>query len=274
MAIIASDLDGTLLRSDGTFGARTVAALEDVQDRGWTVVFVTGRPPRWMEAVADATGHRGLAICANGGLLLDLATMEVVHAEPFADGAGPEVLERLRRAAPDLTFGVEWADGFAHLPTYPRGTRRSELAAGAAHTVEDAAELFLRPVIKLLARHPSRSSDELAEALTSLVEDVATLTFSSTGLLELSAPGVTKAWALARFATEHGVDAADVVAFGDMPNDLAMLEWAGRSVAVANAHPLVVAAADELTGSNDAEGVADVLDSLGPPARIGVGGHR
>ena len=82
---------------------------------------------------------------------------------------------------------------------------------------------------------------------------------SSTALLEISAPGVTKASTLAQVASGLGVEAADVIAFGDMPNDLPMLTWAGTSYAMADAHPSVVAAADHLAPGHDEDGVAQVL---------------
>ena len=87
-------------------------------------------------------------------------------------------------------------------------------------------------------------------------------TWSVDGLVEISAAGVTKAAALARVCDRLGIDAADVVAFGDMPNDLALLAWAGTSYAVSNAHPSVLAAADHVTASNDEDGVAEALAGI------------
>ena len=261
-AVVATDLDGTLVRSDGTIGERTLQAVHAVQDAGSTVVFVTGRPPRFLKPVADLTGHRGIALCANGALVLDLATEEVLEAHPFPAAAGLETLTRLRTELPDLSFGVEWADGFAHEPSYPRGLRQSENLRGAAQAVDDVEDLFANPVVKLLARHDTMSSDELAVRLTELVDDLATVTHSSVGLLEISVSGVTKASALEQFVKHRGATADDVIAFGDMPNDLAMLQWAGRSVAVANAHPKVREVADEVTASNDQDGVGIVLERL------------
>jgi hydroxymethylpyrimidine pyrophosphatase-like HAD family hydrolase len=105
--------------------------------------------------------------------------------------------------------------------------------------------------------------DLLALARGVVAEEVATLTHSSyDGLLEISAAGITKATTLAEVVGRCGHGAADVVAFGDMPNDLPMLAWAGHSVAVANAHDEVLAAVDEVTASNDDDGVAQVLEAL------------
>lgn len=286
-AVVATDLDGTLLRSDGTVGPRTLRALEAVQDAGATVVFVTGRPPRRLAPVADITGHRGVAICANGALVVDLSSGDVLVSHAFDEEIGLATLTRLREECPELVFGVEWADGFAHEENYPaeplpsgsprevpnspgaarppEGSSfpdgpRSPDVRSAAQAVTSVEDLFARPVVKLLARHHTLSADDLAERLTEVVDEVATVTHSSVGLLEISAAGITKAFALAQFVEERGLDAGDAIAFGDMPNDVPMLQWAGWAIAVANAHPDVRAIADEITASNDEDGVGVALE--------------
>ena len=122
-------------------------------------------------------------------------------------------------------------------------------------------DLLGEPVIKVLARHPSRTSADMAQAARHAVGHLVDVTYSAGGgLLECSVRGVTKAHGLERAAAHHGVAPTDVVAFGDMPNDLAMLRWAGHGVAVANAHPDVLHVADEVTASNLDDGVASVLE--------------
>lgn len=254
--VVASDLDGTVVRSDGTFSDRTRAALAAVEAAGATFVMVTGRPVRWMHAVAEQTGHRGLAVCANGALLYDLHTEEVVRSWLLSSTAAHDVVQSLRAALPGIAFAVERLHlGFAHEPTYrPRWDSTDPITQGPVE------QLLSDDVVKLLARHEELGSDELLAAARSAVPEGAELTHSSSdGLLEISATGVSKASGLATVCAGLSVDAADVVAFGDMPNDLPMLAWAGRGVAVANAHPEVLAAADDVTGSNDEDGVADYL---------------
>jgi Cof subfamily protein (haloacid dehalogenase superfamily) len=261
--LVATDIDGTLLRSDGTISDRTRRAVAAVEEAGVPFVLVTGRPPRWLAPVRDQLDHRGIAICANGALVMDLHTDEVVRVDAFEPDIGRQVLERIRGLDAAVAVGVEWPDGFAHEAGYPRGrSRRPELVAHAAVDVDDDEAFFARPVIKVLVRAPDGPLDALAQQLGAATDGLATVTWSMTGLLEISAVGVDKAAALARFAADHGVDAADAVAFGDMPNDLPMLAWVGRGVAVANAHPLVLEAADETTGANDDDGVAQVLEQL------------
>jgi hydroxymethylpyrimidine pyrophosphatase-like HAD family hydrolase len=122
--------------------------------------------------------------------------------------------------------------------------------------------LLGQPAIKLLVRQLDASSDVMAAAVSELLgAGHLDVTFSTGyGLIELSAPGVTKATGLARLAGELGVARADVLALGDMPNDLSMLRWAGHGVAMANAHPAVLESADEITALNSEDGLALILE--------------
>jgi Cof subfamily protein (haloacid dehalogenase superfamily) len=255
-SLVASDLDGTLVRSDGTVSDRTRAAIAAVEEAGAAFVMVTGRPTRWMSAVAEQTGHHGVAVCANGALVYDLHTETVVRSYLLTTRAARDVVDALRGAIPGIAFAVErFTEGFAHEPAYrPRWDSTDPL------TQAPVEQLLSSDVVKLLARHEELGSDELLAAARAAVGEGATLTHSSgDGLLEISAADVSKASGLASLADELGVAAQDAVAFGDMPNDLPMLVWAGLGVAVANAHPEVLDVADEVTASNDDDGVAQVL---------------
>jgi len=254
---VATDLDGTVVRSDGTISDRTRRALAAVEDAGAVLVLVTGRPPRWMPPIVEATGHRGVAICANGAVVFDLHTSIVVRHSLLSAEAIRAVVDALQRDAPGIAFAVERHDtGFAHEPSY-----RPRWDGDDPKAVRPLTELIAAGAVKLLARHDDMDADELLAVARQSVGDLGTLTHSSIdGLLEISAAGVSKASGLASLASEYGIDAADVVAFGDMPNDLPMLAWAGRGIAVANAHPEVLAIADEVAAGNDDDGVAQVLE--------------
>lgn len=254
--VVASDLDGTLMRSDGTVSTRTRAVIAAVEAAGAAFVMVTGRPPRWMTSVAEQTGHRGLAVCANGALVYDLHTEQVVESFLLGAAAAKQVAHQLRAQIPGVAFAAEHHERpFAHEQAYvPRWD------SGDPRITTTVDELLTHDVVKLLARHPELGPDEFLERAHEVVGDSCTVTHSSTdGLLEISAAGVSKATGLALVCAQLGVEPAEVVAFGDMPNDLPMLAWAGLGVAVANAHPSVLAAADELTESNDEDGVASYL---------------
>lgn len=259
--LVATDLDGTALRTDGTISSRTAAAFARVEEAGGALVFVTGRPPRWMHSVAGAVRHRGLAICANGALVYDLRTEEIVESHLIEAEVLEECVARLRRQVPGLRFSVEYEGGFAHEAAYVLG--RWDARELSYRQIVAVAALTSQPCAKLLAQHPSMDPDELHRGVLEIVGDLVTPTHSSgRALIEMSAHGVTKATALGTLAEEMGIKATEVVAFGDMPNDLPMLTWAGTSYAVANAHRDVLAAVDHVTAANNDDGVAVVLETL------------
>jgi Cof subfamily protein (haloacid dehalogenase superfamily) len=260
--LIASDMDGTLLRWDDTVSEATVAELERWRADGVPVVLATGRPPRWMHRIRAVLGH-GTAVCCNGAVVMDLERFEITDEEPLH----PEVLEsvtaELRRRQPDTWFAVEYGLEFRHEPIYR--PRWDVDAPGVAEA--SLAELVAQPVAKLLARHESLPRDEFVALVEEVIGDQATVTHSSTdALAEISAPGVTKASGLSRVAARHGIGPEDVVVFGDMPNDIAAFEWVraagGRAVAMAHAHPDLMAVATDVTGTNEDDGVAAFLAAL------------
>ncbi|TMQ94215.1 HAD family phosphatase [Actinomadura soli] len=264
--MIATDLDGTIVRSDGTLSDRTIAALARVERAGAVLAMVTGRPPRWMTEVAAAVRHHGVAICANGAVLYDLHTDTVLRTSEITPEVIAETVGRLRALVPELRFAVEYPTGFVFETSYNLERWDAESLGGRP---VDPDRLADRSGTKLLAFHAGADADELTEKAVEAVGDLVTVTNSSgRGLLEMSAHGVTKASALAALCAEHGIASGDVVAFGDQLNDLPMLTWAGTSYAVANAHPLVLAAVTHKTSSNDDDGVAEVLERLfpAPPA--------
>jgi Cof subfamily protein (haloacid dehalogenase superfamily) len=261
--LVAIDLDGTLLHSDGTVSDRTRRALAAVRARGTTVVLVSARHPAGLAEVAKEAGVGGLAICSNGASVLDLDTGSLSRLRQVETEVATRLVKALRERAPGVLFAVEVRDelafehGFSAWDNWehPPGTRYA-----------DALELVAEPVVRLICRHENYALDVLASLVTELVGDTATVVIPGTWTVEVSAAGVNKATALAELCGELGIDASEVLAMGDYPNDLPMLGWAGRAVAVANAHPDVLAAADEITASNDDDGVAVVLERLTGPA--------
>jgi Cof subfamily protein (haloacid dehalogenase superfamily) len=257
--LVATDVDGTLLRSDGTIDPRTRRAIDRLEAAGVPFVLCTARPPRWMRQLAEATGHRGVAVCLNGSVIWDLHTDTMVETFPFAVDTAREVVARLRAALPEATWALERHGVFCREPRYvPHWPVPHD-------SIVDEFDVLLEVApLQMMVRHPSLTGDELLAHARELLSDLAQLSHSSSAdtLLEIGAAGVSKASGLAVLCERAGIDRADVVAFGDMPNDLAMLEWAGRSVAVANAHAEVLVIADEVTASNDEGGVAQVLERL------------
>ncbi|MFX4285316.1 HAD family hydrolase [Janibacter sp. G349] len=261
--LIATDLDGTLLRSDGTVSARSVDALRAVADAGLETVLVTARPPRWLDELAHVVGTRGVALCGNGAFRYDVAERRVFGVRSIPREVVTEVVRDLREQLPGTGFAAERHSGlaaesmFAAIHDHPE-----ELVT--THAIEHLTDAG---VGKLLARNPHLDDEEFIVAVTEIVGDRAVVAFSGAGgLAEVSAKGVTKAAALAGWCAELGIDAGEVWAFGDMPNDLPMLTWAGRSFAVANAHDDVLAAATDRALANDEDGVAQVLEGLLRPS--------
>jgi Cof subfamily protein (haloacid dehalogenase superfamily) len=256
---VACDLDGTLLRSDGTVDDRTKEALAAVEAAGSLVLICTARPARWMRPLAEATGHHGVAICANGGVVWDLHADAAIEEFPLEPEIARQIVAALQEGLPGGHWAVERASGFGHEPSYeprwpvPEGT-----------VVEAVDGLVSQPSLKLMLRHRDLMADELLQRARVLVGHLAELSHSNSAdsLLEIAAAGVSKASALTRVCAERGIASEEVVAFGDMPNDLPMLRWAGHAVAVANAHPELLEAADEVTTSNDEAGVARVLERM------------
>jgi Cof subfamily protein (haloacid dehalogenase superfamily) len=256
--LVASDLDGTLLLPDETVSERTRAALAAAKAAGVTVVLVSGRQPRSLGPIAERIGVGGIAICANGALIWDLDAGTILDATPLAAELATRLVHALRDAIPGVLFAVELEGGFGREP----GWAEDPTAVPPQAIEADALALITGPVIKLLVRHPTLPFEELAERARRAVGDDAVATWAGLRLVEISAAGVTKASALERLCRRLGIDAAEVVAVGDMPNDLPMLDWAGRGVAVANADQAVLQAADEVTASNLDDGVARLLERI------------
>ena len=265
--MVATDLDGTIVLPDQSISPRTVRVLQACADAGVHVVFVTGRPPRWMSPVVTATGRSGTAICANGALVYDLVTGTVVDSHELEPVDVHGVVTRLRAALPDVAFALETRAGFRREPGY-----RTRYDTYSDQEVGSLSELLADDpgVVKVLARVEGLSSDELLDVARPLLAGIAEPTHSNArdGLLEMSALGVSKASTLADLAAGRGVDREDVVAFGDMPNDVAMLRWAGRGFAMAGGHPDAVRAAGGVAPACEDDGVAQVLEALldGVPA--------
>lgn len=258
--LIAMDLDGTLLGVAGAVSARTADATRRSAAAGTAVILVTGRTQRRLADVYDQLGAEYLSICANGAVVYDPRESKVLTCRPMSPGQVREVCSRLRERVPQVVFAAHVDSGhrMVHEAGWPlRGTAH----AGSALTrVED---LFSEPVVKLQARAPGHEPERFVALVAELVSDLAEVTTQGyRGLAELSDRGVTKAMALAAIADGMGVAPSEVLAFGNMPNDVSMLRWAGRSVAVDNAHPLARAAAKETTGANVDDGVAAYLEKL------------
>jgi Cof subfamily protein (haloacid dehalogenase superfamily) len=262
--LVASDLDGTLLRSDGTLSERTLGAVRAVREAGIDLVVLTARSPRGLAREADRLDLK-LGICCNGAVTHDFTLDRPLHERTLPHAVARRLIESVREAAPGIALGWEHRGGFQAEPHYvPMYVPPDQVPRADPLSLE-----FLPPLTKLVLQHHELDQADLHDLAAELCGEHAIATYSGARLVEIAAAGVTKASALAELCAERGFDAAQVLAFGDMPNDVPMLRWAGRGVAVANGHPDALAAADEVAASNDEDGVAAVLELLlasGEPA--------
>jgi HAD superfamily hydrolase (TIGR01484 family) len=261
--LVACDVDGTLLGPMAVASRRTIDIIANVVAAGVPFVLVTGRPPRWIPPVVDEIGHAGLAVCANGAVLYDAAADRVLSSATLDPLLLNDIADLLDSALPGCMLAVErageTADSTGHDFLAESGYLHPWPSPLSVHAPR--AEVLGHPATKLLVRHPDMTSEAMMTAAGAVLGELAGMTFSTgNGLLELSAAEVTKGSGLAAVAREHGVRQQDVIAFGDMPNDLSMLAWAGHGVAMANGHPSVLQVADEVTAPNVEDGVALVLE--------------
>ncbi|RVW00117.1 HAD family hydrolase [Rhodococcus spongiicola] len=265
-SLVASDVDGTLIDDAERITARTRKAASAVVESGTPFVLATGRPPRWLDPVVDGLGFAPLAVCANGAVLYDAEADRVLEAAMLSVDTLAWIADLIEYELPGAGLAAERVGSTAHDTATPQFVS----APGYEHAwlnpdhVEMAPEDILSaPAIKMLIRIPGASSAAMVATLRPLLGERADLTYSTNnGLIEVSAPGVTKASGLRLIARRLGVSESGVLAFGDMPNDIAMLTMAGHGVAMENAHPDTKAAADEVTATNSDDGVARVLERI------------
>jgi Cof subfamily protein (haloacid dehalogenase superfamily) len=256
--LVATDVDGTLLRSDGNVSAYTAEVLRRVRDAGVEVTLVSARAPLWLNGVIEDLGIvSGYAVCSNGAVVYDIGRQTALLHHTLTSEVARRIVEALREAAPGVAFACERESLTVREPGYV-----PLWATPGMDERHDALAFTAEPVSKLIVQHPRLSQDELYAFVAGICGDEATATISGEVLVEISAAGVTKAYALSALCEEIDVQPQSVVAFGDMPNDIPMLAWAGRAIAVENAHPDVIAVADEVTAANDEDGVAIALERL------------
>ena len=183
--LVATDLDGTLVHSDGSITRRTRDALLAAEAAGIAVVFVTGRPLRWAEEVFDHVGGHGLAIVSNGALVWDVAGDAVRMTRTIDPVVGLEVCRLIREAVPGSHFAVERLPGIALEPGFlERNAIPDDARRGSVE------EIFDGPALKLLARHEEISPQEFWDRAEAVVGDRVVITWSSgSAMLEMVRPG-------------------------------------------------------------------------------------
>nr|WP_244409914.1 HAD family hydrolase [Streptomyces albofaciens] len=257
--LVATDLDGTLLRSDQSVSERTLRALARAAEAGASHLVVTGRPATACKQYLTALGYRGLAVCGQGAQLYDAGADRLLSSASLDLDLARSVVERVEAALGPLELGVVTAPPESRFKVTPRFGER---VRHGWDVTTDRRLLWSHPIDKLVLHHPGLPEDEVEAVAQRLCGDEVTVVHSVRGMVEVLPAGTTKAAGVERAARLLGHEAAGTVAFGDMPNDIPLLAWAGHGVAVGNAHPALRAMADEIAPANDDDGVAAVLERL------------
>lgn len=258
--LIALDIDGTTVDHNGVLSEAVSAAIADVRAAGHHVILATGRAlVGTMPIVAELGLGEGYAVCSNGAVTVRLdpglaegrELLDVVTFDP-----GP-ALRLLHGAFPDVAVAVEELGvGFRVSRPFPDG----EL--GGRITVVPFEELAAEPVTRLTFRSPNSTSDEFEAIIERIGLHGVNYAVGWSAWLDINPEGVSKGSALEQLRRRLHVEPMHTVAVGDHRNDLEMLHWAARGVAMGQAPDDVKAAADEVTGTVEEDGLADVLRSL------------
>lgn len=258
--LVALDIDGTTITHAGELRDRVRDAVRAVADAGHHVVIATGRSVIATTPILDRLGiSAGRAVCSNGAVTLKLdprrpegySLKQVVTFDPRPS------LELLREKMPTALVAVEaLGTGFKVNRPFPDGELQGEIE------VVEWEELVAEPVTRLTLREPEMPPEEFLKAVETVGLHGVTYAVGWSAWLDINPEGVSKGSALELVRRKLGIDPADTVAVGDQRNDVEMLRWAARGVAMGNAPDEVKAVADEVCASVDDDGLADVLGSL------------
>jgi HAD superfamily hydrolase (TIGR01484 family) len=267
--LVALDIDGTLLKwvegvgtTYETISPPVYDAVHRALDAGIHVVLASGRSPHGMTNVADLLdlhadeGDRLWVVASNGAVVFRYPPIEVVHEETF--DAAPAVAAVLQEHPQALVAVEERGIGYRVNRPFPPGELSGEFS------IADVADLVAVPVSRVIIRDPDATADDFVALGARLGLQGTDYVVGWTAWLDLAPVGVSKASGLAYVAAELGIEAADVLAVGDGRNDLEMIRWAGRGVAMGQSVDEVKEAADAVTGTVYDEGAAQELDRYWP----------
>lgn len=258
--LIASDLDGTLLGSDGQVSQRTRDVLAAAREAGIEVIAATGRSRHTALPKLEGVDAIRWVVCSNGGMVWDRHGDRLHLHRPIEGAVARSVMDELRAGIDGVALGWETEVGYGFDQRFLRHPPSLD-ELGIDRTVPEPDGTT--DATKLFVAHPDvETPGQAMAALAPRLPPSITGSTSGAAFLELTASGVNKATTLASMCAERGVDEADVAAFGDHHNDLDMLAWAGRGYAMGNAHPDVHAATSLRAPSNADDGVAAVVESL------------
>lgn len=250
--LVALDVDGTIVDHDNSLSPAVKDAILAVRAQGIPVVIATGRAVPGVYDVLDKLGFReGLGIASNGSVVFEVDPFEVVHTTTFdAREAVRRVLERVPEA---LVAVEEVGVGYRVNRAFPHGEITGEII------LDEVERMVSQPVTRVVVRAPDHDRDEFSTMVGDLGLDGTNYYIGYTAWLDLAPEGVSKASGLEVVCRSMGLTAADVLAVGDGNNDVEMLGWAGRGVAMGQAPDELKQVADAVTGPVEADGLADEL---------------
>ncbi|MFF3729859.1 HAD family hydrolase [Streptomyces sp. NPDC002476] len=258
--LVATDLDGTLLRNDETVSERTRAALTAAAAAGAAHIIVTGRGVPWTRHILDDLGYEGLAVCGQGAQVYHAGEHRLLTSLTLDRQLAGLALAKVEAEVGPLALAAS-RDGLDGEVVIGPGYRIQDGPLPSVVT-QDPAELWAAPLNKVYIQHPQLDDDTLTRAARAAVGSLVDVVMAGPGTVEILPLGLSKATGLSLAARRLGVKAADTLAFGDMPNDIPMFAWARHGVAMANAHEDLKAVAQEMTASNEDDGIAVVLERL------------
>ncbi|GAA4106446.1 MULTISPECIES: HAD family hydrolase [Streptomyces] len=258
--LIATDLDGTLLRTDGSVSQRTRDALAAATAAGAAHIVVTGRAVPWTRHILDDLGYDGLAVCGQGAQVYHAGEHRLLTSVTLDRQLAGLALSKIEAEIGPLALAAS-RDGIDGDVLVGPGYQVQE-GPLPVRSFEDLTELWSAPLNKVYIQHPGYDDDALAKITRQVVGSLVDVVMAGAGVVELLPLGLSKATGLSLAARRLGCKAADTIAFGDMPNDIPMFGWAQHGVAMANAHDELKAVAHEITASNDDDGIAVVLEQL------------
>ena len=258
--LVALDIDGTLFANvpstgvvEETMRPAVVEAVHRAYDAGAHVVLATGRStsgvtPVWDMIGLPPDGARVLSVASNGSVTFAYPPLEVRSTETFD---ASEIVGMLMQHVPNAAVAVEEVGvGYRINRPFPEGEITGTM------TLQTVEELVAQPVTRVIIRDPHSSEEEFLALAEKLGLHGTNYFIGWTAWLDIAPEGVSKASALAGVAAELGVAPDDVLAIGDGRNDVEMLRWAGRGVAMGQAPLEVREAADDVTETVDNDGVA------------------
>ncbi|RGV43700.1 HAD family phosphatase [Collinsella sp. AF14-35] len=273
---IAMDIDGTLTNDQKVISPRTCEKLLAAQESGIKLILASGRPAWGLHALAqelDLQNHDGLLVAFNGAHVVDAQTDEVLFDQAMPADELHRLIDHLRNfdVIPMISLGrdLHVEDSYHCMITLPDGLRKNivkyerdacDLKIREVESLHEVVDTY--PVDKLLtAGDPTYLQAHYEEMYAPFTQTLSGM-FTADWYFEYTAPGIDKARALEGALPKLGIDASEVVSFGDGQNDKSMIEWAGTGVAMGNAVDEVKAVAQMVTADNNEDGIAVALDKL------------